>query len=95
MPSETSLLVSLSVGIVLSFILFGTVLTLIWMVRAKRALERVVGLELLAGLSTALFVALSIWQNSSFFLEVALLIALIGFIATLSFARIARQEETQ
>ena len=92
MPSEPSALLAAGLILGLGLVLGSVLLTLLWIARTADALARVVGLELLVGLTTALFVGLGIWQGSSFYVEVALLIALLGFVATIAFARLGQAE---
>jgi len=88
MLSDLPTVLRVAVVFAVGAILLASVITLWWVARTPRAIDRVVGIELLAGLTTALFVVLAVWQQSLFFVEVALLLALVGFIGTIAFARL-------
>ena len=88
---QTASLISGTVQMGVGLTLLGGVLALVWLARTCRGLARVVGLELLAGLTTTLFVLLAIQLESIFFLEVALLLAIVGFLGTIAYARLAEE----
>ena len=93
MPFEEHWILGFGLGLAGALLLAATFLTLVWILRTRQALARVVGLELLAGLTAGLFVLLAVWERSGFYIEVALLLGLLGFIATIAYARLGRIEE--
>lgn len=72
---------------------------LIALVRAfkgPRAADRVVALDLLAGITLALVTLLAISSEKSVFLNVAVCLALLAFMSTAAFARyLARRQEQE
>jgi len=92
MSSELSPVLVVGVAVAGVFLLVATGLTLLWILRTREALARVVGLELLAGLTAGGFVLLGVWERSTFHIEVALLLGLLGFIATIAYARMDRAD---
>ena len=63
------------------------------LVRGPHAADRILALDTLYINALALLIVLGIWMESAVFFEAALLIALMGFVATVALARyLARGE---
>lgn len=60
-------------------------------VRGPRLPERVVALDLGSVLLTALIVLLALYHLQRVYLDVALVVALVGFVATVAYARYAEK----
>ncbi len=57
------------------------------LLRARSVLERVIALDLLTLIVVALLALLSYWREVSYYLDAALALALLAFVATLAAAR--------
>lgn len=55
--------------------------------RGPTIFDRIVALDLFAGICMGIIVALAIWFDQPVFLEVAFVIALVGFLGTVALAR--------
>lgn len=62
-------------------------LTLYRLIKGPDAPDRILALDTLYINAVALLIVLGIYDNSSIFFEAALLIALMGFVATVALAR--------
>lgn len=62
-------------------------LSLFRLVRGPDLPDRILALDTLYVLTTALLVALGIWLDSGVYFEAAMLIALLGFVGTVALAR--------
>jgi multicomponent K+:H+ antiporter subunit F len=64
------------------------ILLSVWrLVRGPGLQDRILALDTLYVVTTALLVALGIWLDSGVYFEAAMLIALLGFVGTVAFAR--------
>jgi multicomponent K+:H+ antiporter subunit F len=62
-------------------------LTLYRLIKGPDAPDRILALDTLYVNAVALLIVLGIYENSSIYFEAALLIALMGFVATVALAR--------
>lgn len=76
-----------------SFIILGLAFLLgfIRLVRGPSIPDRVVSLELIASLTVGFIAVQSIASGSTAFLDVAMVLALTGFLATVGFARLLEE----
>jgi multicomponent K+:H+ antiporter subunit F len=64
------------------------ILLSVWrLVRGPGIQDRILALDTLYVLTTALLIALGIWLDSSVYFESAMVIALLGFVGTVAFSR--------
>jgi multicomponent K+:H+ antiporter subunit F len=64
------------------------ILLSVWrLVRGPGLQDRILALDTLYVLTTALLIALGIWLDSSVYFESAMVIALLGFVGTVAFSR--------
>jgi multicomponent Na+:H+ antiporter subunit F len=75
----------------LMLVILGMVLGFVRMVLGPSLPDRVVGLDLLTVLMVAFAAAFAIAVNAAAFLDVAIVLALVGFLATVAFARYAER----
>lgn len=73
--------------VVIGMLGLAIALTLFRMLRGPSVVDRVLALDTLFVLTTALLVAFGIWLDSSTYFEAAMIIALLGFVGTVSLAR--------
>lgn len=73
--------------VVIGLLGLAIALTLFRMLRGPSVVDRVLALDTLFVLTTALLVAFGIWLDSSTYFEAAMIIALLGFVGTVSLAR--------
>ncbi|MFN2442488.1 MAG: monovalent cation/H+ antiporter complex subunit F [Thermoanaerobaculia bacterium] len=71
------------------FAMLGTslLLALIRLVRGPSLPDRVVALDLIAVISVAMIIVLDIETNLIVFLDAGIVVALVGFVGTIAFAR--------
>lgn len=72
---------------VLAMLGMAVLLSLYRLVRGPGLPDRILALDTLYVVTTALLVALGIWLDSGVYFEAAMLIALLGFVGTVAFAR--------
>ncbi len=72
---------------VLAMLGLAVLLSLWRLVRGPGLSDRILALDTLYVVTTALLVALGIWLDSSVYFEAAMIIALLGFVGTVAFAR--------
>jgi multicomponent K+:H+ antiporter subunit F len=72
---------------VLAMLGAATLLALYRLVRGPGLPDRILALDTLYVVTTALLVALGIWLDSGVYFEAAMIIALLGFVGTVAFAR--------
>lgn len=72
---------------VLAMLGLAILLSLWRLVRGPGLPDRILALDTLYVVTTALLVALGIWLDSGVYFEAAMLIALLGFVGTVAFAR--------
>ncbi|MBX3096447.1 MAG: hypothetical protein KF812_06250 [Fimbriimonadaceae bacterium] len=73
------------------FVGLAFLLALFCAVRGPRLAERVVALDLGSVLLTALIVLLALYHDQLVYLDVALVVGLVGFVATVAYARYAEK----
>ena len=91
MPFTGTGFVAWSVDLALILLLAAVALTLIRMARGPSLPDRVVALDLLAVLSIALIAVFAVATEQTAFLDVAIALALTGFLGTVAFARYAER----
>ena len=94
MPFTGTGLVAWSIDLALILLLAAVALTLVRMVRGPSLPDRVVALDMLAVLSIALIAVFAVSTEQTAFLDVAIALALIGFLGTVAFARYAERRPT-
>ncbi len=72
------LILLISLAIFLSFIVF---------IKSKKLTDKIVSFDTMSIISVSLFIILSISYKEPFYLDIAFIFALIGFIGTIVFAR--------
>jgi multicomponent K+:H+ antiporter subunit F len=79
----------LDISIKIAFIAIGVsmALTLYRLIKGPDAPDRILALDTLYVNAVALLIVLGIYDSSSIYFEAALLIALMGFVATVALAR--------
>ncbi len=89
MPSEfhNSTLIDLAVSI--GYVILGIALlcSLVRLLKGPTNLDRIIALDLIAGLALATSVLLSIQTQRSVYLNVALCLGVLSFLATVAFAK--------
>ncbi len=80
-------MLDISIKIALVAIAVSMALTLYRLIKGPDAPDRILALDTLYVNAVALLVVLGISDNSSIYFEAALLIALMGFVATVALAR--------
>ena len=75
----------------LMLVILGMVLGFVRMALGPSLADRVVGLDLLTVLMVAFAAAFAIAVNAAAFLDVAIVLALVGFLGTVAFARYAER----
>lgn len=80
-------MLDISIKIALISIGVSMALTLYRLIKGPDAPDRILALDTLYINAVALLIVLGIYDNSSIFFEAALLIALMGFVATVALAR--------
>ena len=68
-------------------------LSVIRLVRGPSLADRVVALDLLSAVAVGITATWSVAAGDAVYLDVALLVALVAFLATVAFARYAEQDE--
>jgi len=72
----------------INVILFSTVMVLLRVIFAPTAADRIVAVDILGVLIVGLLALLGLYYDQNFFIDIALIWALLSFIATLAFAKI-------
>lgn len=80
-------MLDISIKIALVAIAVSMALTLYRLIKGPDSPDRILALDTLYVNAVALLVVLGIYDNSSIYFEAALLIALMGFVATVALAR--------
>ena len=80
-------MLDISIKIALVAIAVSMALTLYRLIKGPDAPDRILALDTLYVNAVALLIVLGIYDNSSIYFEAALLIALMGFVATVALAR--------
>ncbi|CAN1540743.1 MnhF Multisubunit Na+/H+ antiporter, MnhF subunit [Burkholderiaceae bacterium] len=80
-------MLDISIKIALVAIAVSMALTLYRLIKGPDTPDRILALDTLYVNAVALLVVLGIYDNSSIYFEAALLIALMGFVATVALAR--------
>ncbi len=80
-------MLDISIKIALISIGVSMALTLYRLIKGPDAPDRILALDTLYINAVALLIVLGIYDNSSIYFEAALLIALMGFVATVALAR--------
>lgn len=80
-------MLEISINIALGAIGLSMALTLYRLIKGPDAPDRIVALDTLYVNAVALLIVLGIQDSSSIYFEAALLIALMGFVATVALAR--------
>lgn len=80
-------MLEISINIALGAIGLSMALTLYRLIKGPEAPDRIVALDTLYVNAVALLIVLGIQDSSSIYFEAALLIALMGFVATVALAR--------
>lgn len=81
--------------ITFGFLVVGMACAFVRVIRGPSLPDRVVGLDLLTVLMVAFAGVFAVAAGEDAFIDVALALALVGFIATLAFARYAERRMTQ
>jgi multicomponent Na+:H+ antiporter subunit F len=79
-PSDATL-------VTFAFLSLGLVLAIIRLVRGPSLPDRVVALELTSLLAAGMIVTYGVNRNEAVFIDVAIALALVAFLATIAFAR--------
>lgn len=77
-------MLELVIPLVLTMILCAMLLNLWRILRGPTIADRVIGLDTMYINSIALLAVLGVWFNTDVYLEAAILIAMMGFVSTLS-----------
>jgi len=80
-------MLEISIKIALAAIALSMILTLYRLIKGPDAPDRILALDTLYVNAVALLIVLGIYDSSSIYFEAALLIALMGFVATVALAR--------
>jgi multicomponent K+:H+ antiporter subunit F len=80
-------MLEISINIALGAIGISMALTAYRLIKGPDAPDRILALDTLYVNVLALLIVLGIWDSSSIYFEAALLIALMGFVATVALAR--------
>jgi len=80
-------MLEISIKIALVAIALSMILTLYRLIKGPDAPDRILALDTLYVNAVALLIVLGIYDSSSIYFEAALLIALMGFVATVALAR--------
>jgi len=86
-------ILSLAVGLAQVLLAAAIVLAAVRMIRGPRAQDRVLALDTLYAETMLLFLTLGIQTGTVFFFEAALVIAALGFVATLALAKFLMRGE--
>lgn len=93
--STTSAILSWAVQIGFGLLVAAVLLAFIRLVRGPSLPDRVVALDLLAVVAVAFSALASIASGVTAYLDVAIALALVAFLATIAFARFAERRRTQ
>jgi multicomponent K+:H+ antiporter subunit F len=80
-------MLEISIKIALAAIALSMILTIYRLIKGPDAPDRILALDTLYVNAVALLIVLGIYDSSSIYFEAALLIALMGFVATVALAR--------
>jgi len=84
---------ALGASLALAVCALTVLLALIRLVRGPSVADRVVALDLLGAVAVGIMAAWAVAADDAVYLDVALLVALVGFLATVAFASYAEGEE--
>lgn len=87
------LLLSLAIGLAQLLLALAALVAGWRMLRGPRAQDRVLALDTLSATAMLLFVVTGMRHGSPFFFEAALVIAVLGFVATVALARFLSRGE--
>jgi len=93
--SATGSFLAWSVYIGFGFLILAIILAFVRLVRGPSLPDRVVALDLLIVLAVAFSVLVAIASNVAAYLDVAIALALVAFLATIAFARFAERREAK
>jgi multicomponent Na+:H+ antiporter subunit F len=85
-------IVEAALTLAMLLVLFGFFCTLLRLILGPRLPDRVVALDLIAYLAIGFIGLYTIWSDEAAFLDVAIALALVVFLATVAFARFAEQQ---
>ncbi len=94
MPADGSIL-ALAIDIAFALIMAAAVLGFVRLVRGPSLPDRVVALDLITILAVAFSALFAIAADEPAYLDVAIALALVAFLATVAFARFAERREVQ
>ena len=94
MPADGSIL-ALAVDIAFVLIMAAAVLAFVRLVRGPSLPDRVVALDLITILAVAFSALFAIAADEPAYLDVAIALALVAFLATVAFARFAERRKVQ
>ena len=94
MPADGSIL-ALSVDIAFLLIMGAMVLAFVRLIRGPSLPDRVVALDLITVLAVAFSALFAIASGEAAFLDVAIALALVAFLATVAFARFAERRTVE
>ena len=80
-----------SVSVLTALAVLATLIATVRIVRGPRHADRVVALDILLAAAVALCVAASLGTGRTVFLDVAIGLALVGFVATVGWARLTER----
>ncbi|TVR97777.1 MAG: pH regulation protein F [Rhodospirillales bacterium] len=87
MNTITHIIGSWSVGVAITLIVVAMILAFIRLVVGPSLPDRIVALDLITYLAVAFMGVFAVLSGHSAFLDVAIVVALLGFLATVAFAR--------
>lgn len=93
--SATGSFLAWSVNIGFGFVILAVILAFVRLARGPSLPDRVVALDLLIVLSVAFSVLVAIASNIAAYLDVAIALALVAFLATIAFARFTERWSVQ
>ncbi len=77
---------TLMLTVIAPVLMLAIVLSLIRLVRGPSIADRVIALDLLTTIAIGIIAAISIATDQAAFIDIALLVAVLGFLATVAFA---------
>jgi multicomponent Na+:H+ antiporter subunit F len=77
---------TLMLTVIAPVLMLAIVLSLIRLVRGPSIADRVIALDLLTTIAIGIIAAISIATDQAAFIDIALLVAVLGFLATIAFA---------
>lgn len=95
MTETGSAIIDTAVMIAMGFLLVGAALGLLRLLRGPFLVDRVVALDFLTFAAVAFIGLITVYFRQSMLLDVAIILALLGFLATVAFARYAERRKEQ